>query len=175
MTDLFSTYAGMYDSWSSSEDGQVYERVRRHAAYQAAGRTDTHWIVEADVAKAAVPAARSDFGMEGYDTRWTADRAQIAHAPSAAGSFVPVERDAEGRYLLPLSEFPDVTDQVRRGIVDQVIGPDGLSVPGVDDGDIPAETWSPEPIRGLEHELKTPPTSTTPDVPDQAHVRARPF
>ncbi|MDN5893467.1 MAG: hypothetical protein L0H93_05525 [Nocardioides sp.] len=175
MAAVFGTYAGMYDDWSSSEDGLVYDGARRHAAYQATGRTATHWVVEADVAQAAAADARSDFGVEGYDTRWRVDGAQIAYAPSGSDSLVAVERDDQGRYLLPLSEFPDVTDQVSRGIVDRVIGPDGRAVPGVDCGDQAAETWSPEPIRGLAHELKTPPSSTTPGAPDQTPAPARPL
>ncbi|SMX87308.1 hypothetical protein BSP109_02200 [Brevibacterium sp. Mu109] len=173
---MFGTYAGMDDVWSSSEDGQVYDGVRRHGAYGAAGRTESHWIVEADVAIAAATEARGDFGVEGYDTRWRVDGTQIAYTTAASGVMTLVERDDQGRYVLPLSEFPDVTDQVRRGIVDRVIGPDGRDVSGVDYyDDLPPETWSPEPVRGLEHELKTPPVCETFDAPDQAHDPARPF
>lgn len=176
MAAVFGTYAGMYDDWSSGEDARFFGGVRRHAAYEPAGRTETHWVVEADVAKAAASEARGDFGVEGYDTRWRVDGSQIAYTPAASGAMTLVERDEQGRYLLPISEFPDVTDQVRRGIVDEVIGPDGRNMTAVDFyEELSPETWSPEPVRGLEHELKTPPTGATPDAPDQTHAPARPF
>lgn len=180
MADLFGTYAGLYDGWQSSEDGLIYDGIRRHAAYQAVDSMEGCWIVEPDVAIAAVTAAQCELGVEGYDTRWAIDGSKVFYAPSETGGFKPVERDDQGRYLLPRSEFPDVADQVRRDMVDRVIGTGGASVEGttyssVEDWDAPTEAWSPEPIRGIENDQQATSVAVTVDAPDQAHIQRRAF
>lgn len=155
MVDLFGTYAGMYDSWQASEDGLIYDGIRRHGTYQAVGSSDGHWIVEPDVAKAAVTAAQIEFGVEGDDTRWAVDGTQVLHAPPQSGPLRPVDRDDQGRYLLPRSEFPDA-GQARRGMEDRITGIDDASI------------W------GIGHDQKAPPVTVTADVQDRTHAQDRP-
>lgn len=175
MVAVFGTYAGMYDEWTSSEEGLTYHGIRRHAAYQAAGTSHGHWVVEPEVARAAATHARPEHGIEGYDTRWTVDGTQILYARTGEDVFTPLEPDDAGRYLLPQAEFPDVANEVSRGIVDQIITPDGLNLPGIDVEDVSAETWVPAPIRGAEREQRTPPRAETPDAPARDQAAAGPF
>jgi len=173
MTHLFGTYAGMYDNWRYDEDGHTYEGARRNTAYQAAESSDGHWVVEPDVAMAAVADAQREFGIEGYDTRWAVVGSQILYATPATEGWQPLSRDEQGRYRLPQLEFPDVADQVRRGIVDEVLGLDGLIEPGFDDSlAAPAESWSPAPVQGVRHEQRAIPTNLAANAGDRARGHA---
>jgi len=175
VADLFGTPAGLYESWGSSEDGLTYDGIRRHAAYQAVGSADGHWIIEPDVATAAVAAAKKELGVEGYDTTWVVDGEQIRWAQPESGDFKLVERDDEGRYLLPRVQFPDVVDQVRRGTVDRVIGSDGIDLTGLEYEDAATETWSPEPTRGAVDERTATGLCASADVTERAPSQGRPF
>ncbi|QLQ09889.1 MAG: hypothetical protein HZY75_05255 [Nocardioidaceae bacterium] len=93
---------------------------------------------------------------------------------SSDGCWV-VERDGQGHYLLPHSEFPDTADHVRRGIVDRVITAGGVEVSGVEYGDALAETWSPKPIQGALHDRKATGAQPGVDVSDRARSQGGPF
>jgi len=151
MVHAFGTYAGTYDDWSNSEDGLSYGGVRRHAAYRAVGVDGEHWVVEPEVAVAAVTDAQRDFGVEGYDTRWTIDGAEVHFSSPDLPGQQRVQRDAEGNYRLPLNEFPDVAEQVRGWKVDSLVGLDWPSSPEVD------ESWVPEAVDGLRSDLRSVP------------------